>query len=105
MTGPTFLLFDVDGTLLHLGWDAPEIAHRRARIRDMRKLRKAIAEGRKAGFESEAERRYARGVAFAQVGDFAAAREEWRAAVAVGGAESARWIALATTALAEADKK
>ncbi len=31
----TFLLFDLDGTLLNLGWDAPEIAGRRARIREI----------------------------------------------------------------------
>lgn len=33
--GKTFLLFDLDGTLLSLGWDSPEIAVRRARIRDI----------------------------------------------------------------------
>lgn len=84
---------------------ADEVKAARTRIRDLRKLRKAVTEGRKVIFETEVERRYARGVAFAQVGEFDAARVEWKAVVDLGGAESARWIALATTALAELDKK
>ncbi len=83
---------------------ADEVRAARTRIRDMRKLRKAVADGKKFTFESEPERRYARGVAFAQVGDFAAAKLEW-VAVLDGGANDARWISLAATALAELEKK
>ena len=83
---------------------ADEVRAARTRIRDMRKLKKAVADGKKFTFESEPERRYARGVAFAQVGDFGAAKVEW-VAVLDGGANDARWIALAATALAELEKK
>jgi HAD superfamily hydrolase (TIGR01549 family) len=37
--GKAFLLFDLDGTLVRLGWDSPEIAAARARVREiMREL-------------------------------------------------------------------
>jgi hypothetical protein len=84
---------------------ADEVKVARDRIRDLKRLKRAVIDGRKITFESEAQRRYARGLAFAQVGDFPAAKTEWDAVVATGGAESARWIALATTALAELEQK
>ena len=83
---------------------ADEVKAARTRIRDLKRMQRAVGDGKKAAFESDAERRYARGLAFAQVGDLPAAKGEWEAVIAAGP-ESARWVKLATAALAELEKK
>ena len=85
---------------------ADEVRAARVRVRDLKKLKRAVGDGKVVAFESDAERRYARGLALMQVGDTDAAKEEWRAVRAFAGVESAaRWVALAEVALAEIEKK
>lgn len=85
---------------------AEEVRAARVRVRDLKKLKKTVGDGKKVVFECEAERRYMRGLALMQVGDTDAAKEEWKAAAAFAGVEPAtRWVALAAAALAEVEKK
>ncbi len=82
---------------------ADEVAAAKAKIADRRQLRKAIEQGAKLPARSEAERLYARGLALAQAGDLAGARQTWeQLARGFGGLEGeARWVKLAEAGLTE----
>jgi hypothetical protein len=83
-----------------------EVAAAKARIRDRKELRRAVAEGAKAEPRSDAERGYVRGLRLAQAGDADAARKAWQAvAVAFAAVESeARWVGLARAGLSALDR-
>ena len=88
------------------GAHAAEVSAAKARIRDRKELRKAIADGVRADYGSDAERAYLRGLRLAQLGDAEAARRTWRALVAAfGPVESERrWVELAKAGLAALDQ-
>ena len=75
--------------LIFLGPDKlPDAAKQISKgIRDLKKLKKAVGDGKKVAFESDAERRYARGLALMQAGDPDGAKEEWRAVQAFAGVD------------------
>jgi eukaryotic-like serine/threonine-protein kinase len=60
---------------------AAEMDAARQKLRDRRDLRRAIEAGAGITIRSDAERRYRTGLAFATVGDAAAARENWQRVV------------------------
>jgi hypothetical protein len=82
---------------------AAEVEAARAKIGDLRDLRRAVRQGRMTHYKSEAELLYHRGRGLAQVGDRAGAERTWRNLVAAfGGVPSeARWVKLAQSGLAE----
>ncbi len=82
-----------------------EVRAAKDRIRDHREVRRAVADGAKADYRSDAERFTARGLRLAQAGDADAARRVWRDVVrAFGGIESERrWVDLAAAGLAALD--
>jgi hypothetical protein len=85
---------------------ADEAAEARAKVRDRRELRRAVADGARVDPKSDAERAYLRGLRLAQAGDPDAARRTWRAvAVAFGPVASEdRWVKLAEAGLAALDR-
>lgn len=82
---------------------AAEVEAARAKIGDLRDLRRAVRQGRLTHFKSDAELLYHRGRGLAQVGDRAGAERIWRNLVAAfGGVPSeSRWVKLAQNGLAE----
>jgi hypothetical protein len=88
------------------GQHAAEVAAAKTRIRDRKELRKALTDGSKVDYGSDAERAYQRGLRLAQLGDTEAARRTWRAVVAVYGAVESerRWVDLARAGLAALDQ-
>jgi len=83
-----------------------DVAAAKARIRDRKELRRAVADGAKADPRSDAERGYLRGLRLAQAGEAEAARTTWRAvATAFAPVESeARWVGLARAGLETLDR-
>ena len=78
---------------------AEEVRAAKAKLSDRRKLRRAIDDGAKVQFSGDGERLYARGLAFAQVGDGEEAERTWKAIPSKSGDE--RWWKLAQIGLAE----
>jgi len=78
---------------------AEEVRVAKAKLSDRRKLRRAIDDGAKIEFSGDGERLYARGLAFAQVGDGDEAERTWKALPSKSGDE--RWWKLAQIGLAE----
>jgi hypothetical protein len=79
-----------------------EVAAARAKVKDRRELKRALAEGAKVDpRSSDAERAYLRGLRLAQAGDADAARRTWQAVVAAFGsaASESRWVELARAGL------
>ncbi len=78
-----------------------EVAAAKARIRDRKELQRAVTEGAKIQFHSEAERGYTLGLRLAQAGDAEGAKRYWQA-VAVGFdgiAAEGRWVVLSRAGL------
>jgi hypothetical protein len=83
-----------------------EIAQARARVKDRRELKRALAEGAKLDLKSYAEAAYMRGLRLAQAGDADAAKRTWHAleqAYASVPSES-RWVELSRLGLKALDK-
>jgi len=80
----------------HPGAYGAELTALRERVNDRRELRRALATGSTFQASSEAERLYRKGLAFAQVGDLAAAKEMWRSMP-----PDNRWSAMAAAGLRE----
>ena len=78
-----------------------EIATVRAKARDWRDLRRAVADGAKAGPRTAAEREYLRGLRLARDGEDTEARAVWSELVRTSGAVEAdrRWVELARAGL------
>ena len=78
-----------------------EIAAARAKARDWRDLRRAVADGTKPDTRSPAERAYQRGLRLARDGETADARAAWEGVVAAYGEAEAerRWVDLARAGL------
>lgn len=83
-----------------------EVADAKARIRDRRELRRAVADGARVEPRSDAERGYQRGLRLAQAGEADAARATWAAvAAAFAPVESeAHWVELSRAGLAALDR-
>lgn len=79
-----------------------EIAAVRAKVKDMRELNRAVAEGAKLELKSQAQWAYLRGLRLAQAGDAEAARRTWREVEAAFGPlpAEAHWVELAHAGLA-----
>jgi eukaryotic-like serine/threonine-protein kinase len=78
-----------------------EIAVARTKARDVRELRKAVAEGTKPESRTPAEKAYLRGLRLARDGETAEARSAWEVLIAAFGAVEAerRWVELARAGL------
>jgi hypothetical protein len=78
-----------------------EIAAARAKARDVRDLRRAVADGAKPESRSAAERAYLRGLRLARDGETAEARAAWEGVVQTFGPVEAerRWVDLARAGL------
>jgi hypothetical protein len=87
-------------------WDREKVAAAKQSIRDRKELRRAIDDGKKAEYGSDAERAYHWGLRLAQAGDADAARRTWQAVVTVfGPVESERrWVELAKSGLGSLDR-
>jgi hypothetical protein len=83
-----------------------EVTAARARVKDRRDLRRALAEGARVDPRSDAEAAYLRGLRLAQAGDPDAARRTWRDVEAAFGlvAAESRWVELAHAGLALLDR-
>jgi eukaryotic-like serine/threonine-protein kinase len=83
-----------------------EIASARAKLKDRRELKRALAEGAKVDIKSDAEAAYLRGLRLAQAGDSETARRTWRAVeVAYGSvASESRWVELSRVGLKALDR-
>jgi hypothetical protein len=79
------------------GHYSTEIAAARERVNDRRELKRAIADGAKVNFRSDAEKAYHQGMRLAQAGDPDAARRVWQALVLAFGpvVTESRWVELA----------
>ena len=82
-----------------------EVAAARAKVRDRRELRRAVADGARLTPSSDAEAAYLRGLGLAQAGDLRGTRREWQALVAGFGPAKVegRWVELARAGLALLD--
>ncbi|CAN5258336.1 hypothetical protein BH11PLA2_BH11PLA2_11240 [soil metagenome] len=80
-----------------------EIEATKQRIRERKEQRRAIEAGVNLKVNSEAERQYRKGLAFAMVGDRDEAKAVWRSLIVVFAEvpAEAKWVALASTALSE----
>lgn len=80
-----------------------EVEAARRKIQDRRELRRAIVEGRRVQYESDAERLYYRGLRLAQAGDRDGAQRAWEEVVNrfAGTPGQERWVDLAATAIEE----
>lgn len=83
-----------------------EIAGVRAKVKDRRELKRALAEGAKVDPKSNAEGAYLRGLRLAQAGDFEAARRTWRDVETAFGsiASETRWVELSRVGLKTLDR-
>jgi hypothetical protein len=84
------------------GHYSTEIAAARERVNDRRELNRAIADGARVNFHSDAEKAFLRGMRLAQAGDPDAARRVWQALVVAFGpvVTESRWVELAHAGIA-----
>ena len=82
---------------------ADEVKAARARTADRKELTRAVAQGGRVKYASEAERGYQIGLRLAQAGDVGGARRTWELVAGgfAGSPADARWVALANAGLAE----
>jgi eukaryotic-like serine/threonine-protein kinase len=83
-----------------------EVAAARAKVRDRRELKRALADGAKADPRSYAERAYLRALHLAQAGDPDAARRVWQSLIVAfeSVASEARWVELSRAGLAALER-
>jgi hypothetical protein len=79
---------------------ADEVKAFRARTEPLGELRKAIATGKRAGYQSEAERWYHAGLELCRAGDFAGAKRLWDRVVVVYGGVDDKWVEFSRQAAA-----